>query len=442
MRTSTFWLAMLMLSCSEYDLGEQDGPVEGGPVPEVAVEPGTVSLASCGEQVTASVAVRNAGDAPLEVTSVEIAQGSWTVAGPTLPATLQPAEEMALTVTGTGDGVLRVRTNDPEQSTVDVPLQTVDGASASLVVLSPSDGDVINVGQNLTLASTVTDADGDPTDLEVVWTSSVDGEVARATVGADGSSRTTWLAEFRTPGDHTLTASVDNTCGTASESLGFCQQGGYVEDDLEIETWNFEGSASWDSANGWLQITPTLSNQVGSAFETSRTVRGDDVVVRFSMFIGGGTGADGMSLSVLDMDRFTTYLGGDGCGLGFGYDSRCNYGPALPGYQIEFDTYYNSEVDPTSEDHVAFYVDGQLSNVLAWAAVPGLEDSGWREVEVRVQAPAIEVSIDGQVILSQFLTNQVNFDFPAQVGFTAGTGYYHNLHLVDTLEVEQLVCGG
>ena len=78
----------------------------------------------------------------------------------------------------------------------------------------------------------------------------------------------------------------------------------------------------------------------------------------------------------------------------------------------------------------------------AWAAVPGLEDSGWREVEVRVQAPAIEVSIDGQVILSQFLTNQVNFDFPAQVGFTAGTGYYHNLHLVDTLEVEQLVCGG
>ena len=62
MRSPAVWLAMLLLSCTEYDLGEQDGPVEGGPVPEVAVEPGAISVASCGEEVTASVAVRNAGD--------------------------------------------------------------------------------------------------------------------------------------------------------------------------------------------------------------------------------------------------------------------------------------------------------------------------------------------------------------------------------------------
>ena len=52
------------------------------------------------------------------------------------------------------------------------------------------------------------------------------------------------------------------------------QQQGYEVESLDISAWHFEGSALWDSSNGWLELTPAAENQVGTAFSTAMEVDG------------------------------------------------------------------------------------------------------------------------------------------------------------------------
>ena len=61
-----------------------------------------------------------------------------------------------------------------------------------------------------------------------------------------------------------------------------------------------------------------------------------------------------MGLTALDIDRMTTYLGGTGCGIGYGGDATCTSGPALPGWSIEVDTYYNGGQDQPQMISMAF----------------------------------------------------------------------------------------
>lgn len=433
-------LLILLAGCTEYDLEDQGNPNAGANAPAATVTPDSVLGATCGGDAQAQVTLGNEGTALLGLTGAEIVTGNWRLDPLDLPATIPVGESLVIEMSGLGTGKLELTTTDPERELIEVPLDAIEGRPPEVTITSPDDNDTIGLAQDILLQATVVDVDGDPSDLEVVWTSDIDGAIGSSQVDTNGATTLTWRSANRTPGGHEITATVDHPCGEGDASTTICQQGGFVEEEIDLASWHFEGSASWDGVNNWLQITNAYSNQVGSAFETDQVVRGDDVVVRFRMYMGDGTGADGMSVTVLDSDRMTTFLGGDGCGLGFGGGSCSTSSVGLPGYSIEFDTYYNSEADPTEEDHVAFYVDGDLTNPLAWAAVPELEDTGWHDVVVTIQEPAVEVTIDGNVVISAFMPGDVNFDFPAHVGFTAGTGYFHNLHLVDSLEVEQLVC--
>jgi hypothetical protein len=56
------------------------------------------------------------------------------------------------------------------------------------------------------------------------------------------------------------------------------------------------------------------------------TVSGDNVQIEFLFFIGGGTGADGLSLTALDTTRMSSWLGGTGCGIGYGGGAACTTG--------------------------------------------------------------------------------------------------------------------
>ena len=86
------------------------------------------------------------------------------------------------------------------------------------------------------------------------------------------------------------------------------------------------------------------------------------------------------------MSRETGFLGGTGCGIGYGGSADCTAGPALPGWTLEIDTYYNGGVDPTGDDHLAFTFDGDVDAYKAWAPLPEMEDTGWHYVEVSVVA--------------------------------------------------------
>ena len=148
-------------------------------------------------------------------------------------------------------------------------------------------------------------------------------------------------------------------------------------------------------------------------------------------------GADGISLTALDVARKTTYLGGSGCGIGYGGDAPCTDGPALPGWSIEVDTYHNPGYDPTDEDHLMFTFDGDVDDPAAWIVLPEMEDNGWHTMSVRVQEPYVQVAIDGVIYLDQEYRLMILMPY----WFTAGTGDFTNRHLIKDLVVREQLCG-
>ena len=216
-----------------------------------------------------------------------------------------------------------------------------------------------------------------------------------------------------------------------------CQQAGYETQDLDLENWHLEGNAQWDSEQGVMQLTDTGHFRMGSAFENTTEVNASDVSIEFYFYIGDGTGADGLSLTALDTARMTQYLGGNGCGIGYGGDMYCTGGHRLPGWAIEVDTWYNGgNVDPTPLDHVMFSFSD--SNETLWAPLPEMEDTGWHKMTVVVSAPHVYVAIDDVAYIDDDISG--NFDFNAYVGFTAATGGATNNHLIESLMVTSYVC--
>lgn len=428
-----------LLGCSDYNLsGEKDDnaqPEEG--VPALEATPLSVSAEGACPEGSADVTLRNVGDASLDILAVGTT-GAWTTEGVSLPLTLAPGEEEGFVVVGSGTGSLQIESTDPAEPVVTIPLEATPDASPEIAIVTPSNNDVLAPGDHL-LEAEVADAEDAAEDLVVTWVSDVDGVLASGAATGAGESFLTWTAP-RTEGDHTLTATVVDTCGNAaSTELSVCQQAGYTVDELDLSSWHFEGVANWDASNNWLELTPVGTGLVGTAFATDTVVSADNVEIRFNFFIGDGTGADGISLTALDVDRMTTFLGGTGCGIGYGGDAACTTGPALPGWSIEVDTYDNgSSVEPTPNHHLAFTFDGDVDGYVAWAELPDMEDTGWHEMEVVVAAPRVTVSVDGTTYIDQDLGG--NFGFNAYVGFTAGTGGDTNRHLIDSLSVTETVC--
>ena len=122
---------------------------------------------------------------------------------------------------------------------------------------------------------------------------------------------------------------------------------------------------------------------------------------------------------------------GGSTGGGLGYSG-------LPGWSIEVDTYHNNWNDPTSEDHIAFSLDGDSNNPQVWAALPEMEDDQWHTMKVRIAAPHVYAEIDGVPYLDTNISGNLNFN--AYIGFTASTGGYTNYHLIDSLTVVETLC--
>ena len=237
------------------------------------------------------------------------------------------------------------------------------------------------------------------------------------------------------PGLHELAVDTHDSCENPSVfPLVVCQQYGYEVESLDISTWNFEGAAFWDTQNNWVELTSATTNQVGSAFSTAVPVSGGNVEIEFQFYIGDGSGADGISLTALDIDRMTTYLGGTGCGIGYGGDATCTSGPALPGWSIEVDAYYNGGQDPTSDDHMAFMFDGDVDGAVHWSTLPEIEDTGWHSMRVVVTDPPCFGRNRWFCIYGSRCDGQLQFSC------VAGTGGATNRHLIDSLVVIESIC--
>jgi len=428
--------SLLLLACSDYALQGKGTPTEVSVA--LQADPTALALVSCGETAR-QVVLRSVGDAAVQVTGLSVQGAGWTLDPVSLPATLAPGEELALTLHGTdGDATLHIESSDPDTPLLDVPLSAVADAPPTVHIDGPRDGAVATSGELLELQGTVGDDQDAPADLALVWSAELDG-VLSTEASTDGSTALSWAAADRSNGPQNITLAVTDSCGqTRSDSVAICQDEGYTVDELDISSWHFEGSAHWDEGKSWLELTPALPDQVGTAFATDETVSGDAVDIEFAYWIGGGTGADGLSLTVLDSSRMSTYLGGTGCGIGYGSNADCTAGPALPGWTVEVDTYYNGGQDPTEDDHVALSFDGNVGAPAAWAPLPEQEDTGWHIMHVSVTAPHVTVTIDGVAYLDADLAGFT--PFPGYVGFTAGTGSQTNQHLIDALQVTAHTC--
>lgn len=447
MQTRTLIPLSLLVACSDYnfkDHGELTDGVEavdsGAPeivdVPETAplavVNPASVDLGIICGTGTSEVIVENQGDASLSVTSIDTNSPSWTASHASLPATLAPGEQLAVSLSGGAvDSTMVIETTDPAHQRFEIPLTGTADQPPSLSIVSPATGSTLDVGATTTFEASIIDDAGPADSVSVRWESDVDGVLDTASADGSGVASFVWDGSVRSSGTHVVTLTATDTCGNAvTADVVVCQNEGYLAENLDLSTWNFEGSAQWDGTNGWVELTGPTRGQSGTAFQTSTTVDSSNVQIEFDFFVSGGDGADGISITAIDSDRMTSFVGSSGGGIGYG---------GLPGWSIEVDTWHNAEHnDPTTADHLSLHLDGVVTAPLVWSDLPEMEDGNWHRMAVNVTGTRVTVDIDGSSYIDQAVPELTSF--PAYVGFTGATGYYTNYHLIDALEVEEFVC--
>jgi hypothetical protein len=434
-------LALLLLACGNENAlktqNEHEGYDSGSEVtppftaPELVADPGWIAEdALCGARAF-GVTLENTGDADLVVAALDLVGEGWTLEPVTLPLTLAPGARQPLRLTTTGgSATLRVQSNDPGNATLEIPLDASVDLAPSVVIDTPAASATLATGGSTFEARLADDVDA-PEALSLRWISDIDGVVGTDAAGADGVARLTWDPAVRTSGPHTIVLEATDSCGNvATTEVSVCQQAGYVADSLDLSTWHFEGSALWDSTNRWVQLTDASYNQAGTAFQTGAAVSADNVNVSFAFYVSGGSGADGISVTALDTERMTGFVGGSGGGIGY---------LGMPGWSLEVDTWYNGENnDPTGEDHISFHVDGNVASYEAWATLPEMEDGAWHQMDLTVVGTRVRAAIDGVTYIDQDIPRVTPFN--AYVGFTAATGGATNAHLIDALEVTEYVC--
>jgi RHS repeat-associated protein len=189
-------------------------------------------------------------------------------------------------------------------------------------------------------------------------------------------------------------------------------------------TWQFNGSAT-ATATGFL-LTDAVFQAVGSVFGNT-PYASSSLRIEFDATIGGGTGADGLTLTLLDPSAGPTALGGPGVGLGFG---------GLAGIAVSLNTYLHYG-DPS--DNFVGITDGalgpwastqQLHYLATSTSAPPLRGAP-HHAQVTVDAGLLSVNIDGVAMASA----QVALPPQVLVGFTGSTGGATDRHAVDNVSI-------
>jgi hypothetical protein len=188
--------------------------------------------------------------------------------------------------------------------------------------------------------------------------------------------------------------------------------------------WSINGAAR--SAGLDLVLTPALQNLAGSAFAVTPIDTSGGVHVRFTAAIGGGSGADGLALALIDAATAQpTAVGHAGGGLGF---------VGLPGIAVTADTFHNTG-DP-SNNFVAVATGGNADQPSYAGTSTAIGDlrSGTHLIDAVFTAGRVRVSVDGSQVIDAPATP------PAQalIGFTAGTGGLTDRHVVRDVTIARV----
>jgi len=414
-----------------------------GTKPGLYATPGSASFGSVpdGTTMPVSVTITNGGTASETVSAVTPpaapfsatglpAAGTVITAGKSITATISYRP----TATGANPGSFTI--TDADGTSLTVPLSGTGLAAVSQLTPTPtavSFGsvplgqqqtqtiDIVNTGNlpatvKTSSAPTVPFGAPDPVSAGLPVNPGYDIKVpitfTPASIGtATGSFQLTWTDAS---GTHTLTVPVTGTGAAPATGKAVPPPGG---------GWTLNGSAQMSGTS--LILTAATNSQAGSAIY-SVPEPSNGLTATFTAKIGGGTGADGMTLSLLNAAKAgPTALGGGGGDLGYG---------GLSGVAITLNTHKNPGYPSANFIGLAT---GTSGGGLAFAAtatnVPALR-TGSHAIGVGVSGQTVTVSVDGKQVLAHTLPAST---IPSSVliGFTGGTGSLNDQHAVTAASI-------
>ena len=331
---------------------------------------------------------------------------------------------------------------------LDVPAEEITPVTFSAVLLTPADGQVFEAGAPVLFEATVSHSAFAPEELTARWISDTDGPLAVGPVEADGGIDHT--VSNLSPGMHGITLEVEDPDGLkawAMVTVSICTWSAPETFDADVTgaSWKVYGDAYWDEG-GWLEMTGDLIDREGAIYNVVDRVAPGDVSISFRILTGPNVefGADGFAMSVFNVETeaaLDAVVGMADGGGGLMYGVAGEYAGWIgEAFHVEFDTWHNiyngdTELhsDPTPQSHVAVCLNGDPGEHHLWAAIPSIEDMAWHDVTIEVEGDTVRVTLDGVEVLNGAITG---LDFRGgYIGFSGSTGYYHNYHRFDELQI-------
>jgi hypothetical protein len=188
--------------------------------------------------------------------------------------------------------------------------------------------------------------------------------------------------------------------------------------------WSVNSTAKMNG--GDLVLTPAVKSKAGSAFYR-QAVPTEGLRVAFTAKLGPGTGADGMTFTMLDPAKTSpASVGTPGSGLGF---------QGLRGVAVSLVTSWNATAKSKNFVGVTVGPGGKTGLVYkATAKVPTALRTGTHRVWVTVMSGHVRVWIEGHLLIN-VVPGAGTIPANAYVGFSGGTGGAADAHTVRSVSI-------
>lgn len=383
---------------------------------------------------TLGVSFTNTGTSPEQVTAVSEPGSPFSASGLTAAdgVTVQPKQSITVdvgyapTTASTGDTGSLSMTGPQGTATVALAGSAVQGAPHLTITPTTSAYGSVSVGTSRNLTFDISNTGNIPLTITKAappaapfLTSNpisegqvlAPGGVVHQGVTFSPTATGVFTGVYQITGDDGQGPQNETLTGT-----GTVPGGQIAVPDPTAGGWKLNGTAQISGTD--LDLTQAQNSQAGAAVFPVPVLT-DGLHAGFTSVIGGGSGADGLTLAFLDPAKATpASVGGPGFQLGLA---------PLPGVGVALDT-YASPTNPSS--NFVGITTGTTGKGLVWAAtstaVPSLR-SGPHHVTVAVAKQTVTVTFDGRQVLSKAVAS---LPPAAYLAFTGGTGGRNDIHTV------------
>ncbi|MCH7574689.1 MAG: VCBS repeat-containing protein [Candidatus Marinimicrobia bacterium] len=248
------------------------------------------------------------------------------------------------------------------------------------------------------------------------------GEATSIAIGGDPSG--VIIADLDNDGDMDLAVS-DKNASEVTVLLNRTESSSIIissdfNDGFPSFDFTLFGDATYNSGEGRVYLT-TASGGTGGLFY-NEIIQADFINIRFDFEIGGGSGADGMTLAIFD----SPVISGGGSAKGF-------FSAPTSGWGVVFDTFGGNRISLANPDGTVYATN---------ASVPTLHNGGIFSFEIIFNSGHTEIYLEN-TSQSYPKTKIIDYTFAgifevnSYVGFTAATGGITDNHIVDNLVISR-----